>query len=121
MNENLRNEIKKVIEKLKDYLRRLNEEDYFDEDIQDYCFPYGVREYVIITSTKKQYIINCITREVPDIDIEDIVHVIKGLYLTTENKYSYWDTINGYYNKWSLFKSTINSFNSTEIIGEFED
>lgn len=121
MNEELRNEIKRVIEKLKEYMNRLNTEKYFYDDIQDYCFPKGVFSYVVITAEGKEYILNCITREVPEINLDDIVCVIKSLPISSENAYGYWDTVNGYHDNWGLFNSTISSFNVKEVIGEFED
>ena len=81
-------------------------------------FPNNVWEYVIITSNGNEYIINNTSAKFYDFDFTTVIYVYKHMY---NSKYSDWDTINGYYNDWNLFKNTISSFNPKQIIGNFID
>lgn len=81
-------------------------------------FPNDVWEYVIITSNGNEYIINNTSTEFYDFDFATIIYVYKHIH---NSKYPDWDTINGYYNDWNLFRNTINSLNPKQVIGNFID
>lgn len=87
------------------------------EDIES-SFPEDVWEYVIITSDGNEYIINNTSTEFYNFNLTTIIYVYKHIH---SSKYPDWDTVNGYYNDWNLFKKTLKTFNPKQIIGNFVD
>ena len=118
---------KELIEELKEVKRKFNETISYNKeqgehyelykDIEE-CFPSEIIEYAIITSDKVMYIINSLSDEFYDFDFDKIIYIYKHIH---SDKNDSWDTVNGYYNDYNLFKKTINSFNVIEQVDDFVD
>ena len=123
----MNNITKELLQELEDVKRNFNSiinhnencgENYeLYKDVES-SFPNNVWEYVIITSNGNEYIINNTSAKFYDFDFTTVIYVYKHIH---NSKYSNWDTVNGYYNDWNLFKTTVDSFCPTQIIGSFVD
>lgn len=126
----MKKELRKTFRKMSKLfeLRKTNTNYYsYNYDVDNYCFPKGVTEYTIVTSEGIQYIINALTKEVPDIDFKKIIYVEKYLGGLNYESCDAYDTDRGWYrsrDNYDYFNSHIDTYKikwSIEIVGVEED
>ena len=125
MNETIRNEIREVQHKLKEYQNKWATDESFEESLEDYCFPKNVTEYTIITSDGIRYIINSLSRNYNyDIDFNKIIYVHKFNGYADVKKNNCWDTEVGFYSSyhnWNYHIAHKDNFDITNTIGRYKD
>ena len=121
ITEELINELKEVKTKFKETIDYNNSQDYDYRSVCDYAFPKSVVEYVIITDDGSEYIINGLANEFYEFDFNSIIYVCKHFSINKDNKYSHWDTVNGFYNDYRLHHNTVTNFNVTKVINDYID